>query len=116
MKPASNKPANQLDGQPDDQPHEEYGMPCAEALLASTLALMTGHAQACCDSHKAAMAGKTAASLLVLSQHSRMSPGFRELAQRLQDRWAVEALPAQADTSSPNSPRALWHTTPEVIQ
>lgn len=115
MKPASNKPANKLDDQPDDQAHEEYGMPSAEALLASTLALMTGHAQACCDGHREVMAGKTAASLLVLSQHPRMSPGFRELALRLQDRWAVKAS-SQNDAFSPNVPRALWHTTPEVIQ
>lgn len=90
-------------------------MPCAEALLASTLALMTGYAQACCDGHREVMAGKTAASLLVLSKHPRMSPGFRDLALRLHDRWTVEAR-GPDDAFSPTAPRALWHTTPEVIQ
>lgn len=111
MKPASNKPANPSDGQ-----HEEYGMPCAEALMASTLALMTGHAQACCADHRELMAEKTAASLRVLSEHPLMSPGFRAVALRLHDRWAIEARSAQAETISPTAPRALWHTTPEVIQ
>ena len=42
---------------------EEYSMPCAEALLASTLALMTGYVQACCDDHRDAMGRKIVANL-----------------------------------------------------
>ena len=42
---------------------EEYSLPCAEALLAGTLALMTGYVQACCDSHRDAMGRKIAANL-----------------------------------------------------
>ncbi len=115
MKPASSKPASPEAGQ-EQQEHEEYGMPCAEALLASTLALMTGHAQACCADHRELMAEKTVASLQVLSQHPLMSEGFRAVALRLHDRWALEAQGARPADISPTAPRALWHTTPEVIQ
>lgn len=105
MKPASEHPAH-LD--------DEYGMPCAEALLAGTLALMTGHAQACCADQRELMAARTAASLFTLSQHPRMSPGFREMVQKLHQQWATAS--GRADSSFLQQSRALWHTTHEVIQ
>lgn len=37
---------------------ESYTLPCAEAMLAATLALMTGHAQSCRDDHRALMTHK----------------------------------------------------------
>lgn len=99
-------------------------MPAAEALIASTLALMTGHAQACCAAQRELMAEKTSASLLMLSRHPLVSPGFRAVAMKLHGQW-VPAQARQPDAAfsppSPHSPyspqsRALWHTTPEVIQ
>lgn len=95
---------------------EEYGLPCMEALLARTLALMTGHAQACCADHRVLMAQKTAANLDLLAAHPMFSAGFRDVAQRLKARWAIEAGALQTEPVSSPQIRALWHTTPEVIQ
>jgi hypothetical protein len=48
---------------------DAQGLPLAEALLAGTLALMTGHAQACCEGQRALMAKKIIANLFMLSRH-----------------------------------------------
>lgn len=100
------------------QTDDDVSLPCAEALVASTLALMTGHAQACCAERRTEMARQTASNLLSLAQNPLMSAGFRAMAHNLHARWATPAL--AGDVPSPVSPseqsRALWHTTPEVIQ
>lgn len=98
---------------------EEYGMPPAEAMLAGALALMTGHAQACCADQRALMAHKTAEQLWLMSEHPAVSGGLREMARQLHARWVVpgavgENARAAAVDGEPS--RALWHTTPEVIQ
>lgn len=98
--------------------------PCAEALLAGTLALMTGHAQACCGEHRGLMAAKAASNLLLLSQHPLMSPRFQAVAWKLHAQWtqpiqaaqSPRAAPAEPAAARPDPSRALWHTTPEVIQ
>lgn len=131
---------------PDVKADEEHVLPCAEALLAGTLALMTGHAQTCCDQHRELMAQKAASNLLMLSQHPLLSPGFRSVAWRLRERWLCQSQ-SQADLAhGPGAPApdrapapitqatraangdasahatrldpscALWHTTSEVIQ
>jgi hypothetical protein len=109
----------------DVQADEEYELPCSEALLAGTLALMTGHAQACCGPHRERMAEKAAASLLTLSQHPLMSPGFRSLAWSLHGRWMLQSQADQAHApqvsppahaTHPNPSQILWHTASEVIQ
>lgn len=92
---------------------EEYGMPCAEALLAGALALMTGHAQACCDGQRAHMAGKVADSLHLLSRHAGLSPDFRAMLRRLQRRW----VPQEAGPAEPLlPPQTLWHQAPGAWQ
>ena len=125
---------------------EEYEMPCAEALLAGTLALMTGHAQSCCDDHRDLMARKVATHLSVLSQHPVLSPGFKSMLFKLQTRWAnqkVEQMAAPQAFCEPDQrtlrnlagdadsrlslqvvsavfeldqQRVLWHKTPETAQ
>lgn len=37
-----------MNTEPELHEDEEHVMPCAEAMLAGTLALMTGHAQSAC--------------------------------------------------------------------
>jgi hypothetical protein len=108
---------------PDVHSDEEYVLPSVEALLAGTLALMTGHAQACCDRHRELMARKAASNLLVLSKHPLMSHGFHCAAGNLHGRWLqqsqadqAQGLQANADAASPDRLRALWHRTSEVIQ
>lgn len=93
---------------------EEYHLPCAEALLAGTLALMTGRAQACCDNHRQLMTGKIVANLSQLAEHAILSPQFRAALWNLHTHWEVmqrqgHAAPAERDTR-------LWHASPSSFQ
>ena len=95
---------------------EEYSMPCAEALLASTLALMTGYVQACCDDHREVMGRKIVANLQFLSEQTMLTAHFRTLAGNLHARWLQQAG-AVDDTEAAALPqRVLWHVAPEVLQ
>ena len=102
---------------------DAQSLPPPEALLAGTLALMTGHAQACCQGQRALMARKIIANLLMLSRHPSAPPDFRAIAANLHPLWMrlLRANPDQpqqgllpADHSDPH--RVLWHTTPETLQ
>lgn len=97
---------------------EEYAMPSAEALLASSLALMTGYVQGCCDDHRTQMAQKVVHNLLHLSEHPMLSPDFKTLLWNLHTCWLQQTHPARAATHHADLPAAtsLWHTTPETVQ
>ena len=129
-----------------DSEQDEYTMPCAEAVLVGTLALMTGHARCTCAQHRDLMASKAASNLSLLAQHPLMSEGFRTVAFKLHIQWVEliqaervnehasalsQAAPSQTTYNAMQSAadaaarthlsraeqsRALWHTTPEVIQ
>lgn len=99
------------------------GLPPPEALLAGTLALMTGHAQACCEGQRALMAKKIIANLFMLARHPSAPPDFKAIAANLHPLWmrisrADPDQPQQgllpADHLDPH--RVLWHTTPETLQ
>ena len=99
------------------------GMPPAEALLAGTLALMTGHAQACCEGQRALLAKKIITNLFMLSRHPAAPPNFRAIAANLHHLWVRVLQPGSdqpqqgllpADPSDTH--RVLWHTTPETLQ
>jgi hypothetical protein len=94
---------------------EEYQMPCAEALLASTLALMTGHAQACCDDHRTLMAARIAGNLAQLAEHALLSPQFKTLLWSLRGRWQ-EGGQAPPPANVAQRDRRLWHTPPDSVQ
>jgi hypothetical protein len=102
---------------------DAQGLPPAEALLAGTLALMTGHAQACCEGQRAAMAKKIIANLFMLSRHPAAPPNFKAIAANLHPLWVRLLQPGSeqpqqallpADHLDPH--RVLWHTTPETLQ
>lgn len=93
---------------------EEYSMPCAEALLAGTLALMTGHAQACCDGHREMIARKIAAQLAQLATHAQLSAEFQTMLWSLRSRWVVQAEQAQTLPATEQD-RRLWHTTAPTL-
>ena len=100
---------------------EEYSLPRAEALLAGTLALMTGYVQACCDSHREAMGHKIVTNLQLLGQADVFTPHFRTMLRNLQSRWvkqcgAAPAEPVAAALSVAEQRRALWLPAPEVVQ
>lgn len=124
-----------------DAVNEEYVMPCAEAMLAGTLALMTGHSRCGCPRHRDMMGSKAAANLALLAQHPVMSEQFRAVASKLHTQW-IELVQAEriqhfqrtspsihsaADTApaisfpaaAPQTAAqscALWHNAPMVIQ
>ena len=103
---------------------EEYSLPCAEALLAGTLALMTGYVQACCDSHRDAMGRKIAANLQMLADAQGFTPHFRTVVWSLQTRWAQQAQSQDGNAASAahmalsaaEQRRALWLAAPEAMQ
>ena len=95
---------------------EEYSMPCAEALLAGTLALMTAYVQACCDSHRDAMVRKIVANLQFLAEQPSLTPHFRTLVQSLQQRWMDQISVGPAALEVTQAQRVLWHVAPEILQ
>ncbi|WP_198972209.1 hypothetical protein [Xylophilus sp. ASV27] len=94
---------------------------CTEALLAGTLALMSSHAQACCDQHREAIARKVAVRLQCLARHDAFTPHFRATLENLLPCWlrqgGLDGLVDTRTAPAPQAPaRALWHTAPEALQ
>lgn len=77
---------------PDVQhPDEEYALPPTEALLAGTLALMTGCAQHSGPvRQRELMVGKVVSNLSELASHSALSQPMRLMLGRLSARWLLE--------------------------
>jgi hypothetical protein len=106
---------------PSANPHtetadEEYTMPSVEALLAGTLALMTGYAQSARECpHRPLMAGKLVSNLLYLSAHPQLSPPMQTMLANLRTRWQLE-MEHTADTAADIAPTPLWHPVPASVQ
>lgn len=97
---------------------EEYTMPGVEALLAGTLALMTGYAQSARDCpNRPLMARKLVCNLFHLSVHPQLSPPMRTMVGNLRTRWQIEVENA-ADAAVAEDVRAtaLWHPVPTSVQ
>lgn len=90
----------------------EYHLSRAEALLAGTLALMTAHAQACCDERRQLMAAKIVANLSQVIEQPAMSPQFQAAMWNLRTHW--QGL--QAQSVAPAADRQLWHAQPSSLQ
>ena len=119
---------------PDVWSIPDQDMPGGEALLAGTLALMTGIAQGCCDSHHALMIKKVIANLSMLSCHPMASSGFKVTVANLRVFWVrmlaqgdelagtnrAEAASSQGEPShtqlQPELHHTLWHAAPETVQ
>jgi len=82
----------------------EYQLSCVEALVAGTLALMTGHAQAGPESDRAPMTRKILANLAQLSRHSCLSPQFRLMLCNLQGHWQLLQSRESAAPAWPDEP------------
>ena len=113
------------DGINDHEPRSipDQDMPSAEALLAGTMALMTGIAQGCCDSHREMIVEKVIANLSMLSCHPMASSGFKATVANLRVFWlrllAQGHAPAGAGQGEPfrsAQHRTLWHAAPESVQ
>jgi hypothetical protein len=72
---------------------DEHHMPAIEAVLAGTLALMTGYSQflqaAANPAHRLCMGEKIAHNLALLAEHPRLSLDCRCVLWQLQQRWNV---------------------------
>lgn len=86
--------------------HEEYTLPSAEALLAATLALMTGHAQSQSAAHRSLMEIKIASHLAQLALSQEVSDNFRQMLGSLQRHWGARHC----------GPLSAWHTPVATLQ
>ena len=132
--------------QPRDNQDEEYLLSEHEAVLAATLALMTGFAHGCCPAHKGPIAAKVADQLSALvhsMQGPQLSADMQALLLRLRTRWtaaaahyaeahledlrsqldgdaahaAAAAMAAAAPASASDlTPGVLWHAPLETLQ
>jgi hypothetical protein len=95
---------------------EEYTLPSAEALMAGTLALITGYAQSAPGcTHRPVLARKLITNLRFLSEHPHLSAPMQTMLSNLRTRWLLELeRVGPAGSSAPTG--GLWHPTPEVLQ
>jgi len=93
---------------------DEYEMPCAEAMLAGTLALMTGHAQSGDDTHRRLMAKKIRSNLFFLAQHPGLSAAFRQVVGRMHSAW--DALLDDPQPTLAASSQASWAPACQTVQ
>ncbi|HEU4460447.1 MAG TPA: hypothetical protein VFR90_15100 [Methylibium sp.] len=114
---------------PDEADDDEVrALPSAEALLAGTLALMTGVVERAALSQPLTghgqslmMAAKVRSNLFFLSGHPQVSAGFRMTLERLRQHWdrlaEARAEPSRdAAPSATEAARRLWHAAPEQVQ
>ena len=95
---------------------EEYTLPSVEALMAGTLALLTGYAQSPPDCpHRSLMARKLVSNLFFLSGHPQLSAPMQTMLGNLRTRWQLEVEKIMPLTA-PETHRPLWHSAPEVVQ
>jgi hypothetical protein len=109
--------------EPELHENEEHDMPCAEAMLAGTLALMTGHAQSTCATQRDLMGRKIRSNLFFMGQHPGLTPNFRTVIQRMHQHWdtlvnAGERMQMRSSELSDDllPERRLWHTTAATVQ
>ena len=102
---------------PTETVEEEYNLPSMEALLAGTLALMTGYAQSARDCpHRPCMARKLVSNLLYLSAHPQLTPPMQMMLANLRTRWQVELENAADAVAAEIASTALWHAVPARVQ
>jgi len=90
---------------------EEHELHSVEAVLAGTLALMTGYSQALQaeldPQGRVAMGEKIGCNLGLLVDHPQLSLGFRQVLFGLQHRWmAMNSCTVEATPSAAHSPNA----------
>lgn len=99
-----------------DANDNEYLLASSEALLAGTLALMTGQAQASCVEARCLMTHRICANLLELGQHPALNPNFRAAVRHLHEHWC--RLDAQLSGTSGERTRAAgqWFAPSPTLQ
>lgn len=82
---------------PDYEPDDTPRPPCADALVAGTVALMTAWAAPCptcildADQQRYLLSRKLLANLLLLQQHPALSIGLRQVMAQAHQRWVEVA-------------------------
>lgn len=100
-----------------DTADEEYTLPGVEALLAGTLALMTGYAQSARECpHRPLMARKLVSNLLYLSAHPQLSVPMQTMLANLRTRWQLEQENSAEAVAAETLPTPLWHPAPTRVQ
>ncbi|MFN3295919.1 hypothetical protein [Caldimonas sp.] len=101
---------------------EEHELPCAEGLLAASLALMIGYADpAACPGHRPLLARKISDNLAALCEHPLLNPNFRTvlwgLCQRWQERCEADARQGAGPvTQVAGEGRLPWMKAPATLQ
>ena len=72
-----------------NHPTEEYELPALEAVLAGTLALMTGCAQARCPAQRRQMMDRIVGNMALLGDHPQLSAPFRCAVGKLRCHWEL---------------------------
>lgn len=97
-----------------DPQDEEYSLPPVEALLAGTLALMTGYAQHGADCEmRVLMADKLVSNLTTLAHHPALSKTMQTMLARLTEHWQRTA---EAQGTRPGGKSRWVHAVPAAVQ
>lgn len=99
-----------------EQDHDSMPTPSAEALVAGTMALMTGYAQSPeqCP-HRPLLAKKILSNLFFLAGHPALSEPLRATMANLRTRWQLDQEPAAPGRQSNDAP-AFHHPAPGALQ
>ena len=90
---------------PTDPSTDEVTLPCEQALLAATLALMTAYARPAedarldADGQRQLMARKIVSNLFFLREHPALGAGMRQVVTRMHGHWLQLAPPVPASTA-----------------
>jgi hypothetical protein len=105
---------------------EEHELPSIEAVLAGTLALMTGYCQALQaelnPEHRLLMGAKIGNNLALLTEHPLLSSGFRRVLMGLQQHWMLmsactaEAAPERVRAEAAHCGAAMCGAAEEGIK
>lgn len=99
-----------------DSPGEEYLLAHSEALLAGTLALMTGQAQASCREARCLMTHRICANLRELGHHPALTPDFRAAVRRLHEHWCRMEAELSGSSRAPDRAADQWHPPSPRLQ
>lgn len=95
----------------DDRHFDDHLLPAVEAVLAGTLALMTGCGEVHCPLQRRRMQERIVANLELLAAHPQLSEPFRCVVDRLRGRWE------QLLSGEPAAPASkVLHRAPETLQ
>ena len=102
---------------PDACCDEDYVLPSVDALMAGTLALMTGYAQAPSDGeHRPLMGKKLVSNLFFLARHPQVSPVMRCMLGKLRTRWQLALETDDPPVPREPAPTASLHEAHGTLQ